>query len=162
MNLFNKLTHKHSLESMEHSICKELEKQGLQHEKHNGHLYVINDKHYFRIQLIDSVNRNVKHLKIFYEFWDDNFKKVTSDGWNQAANFINLNNTSTVFVALSDHFCCCYQSAISTPKEFLDEFNRAYWSIGSALDEYWKIYPCLERDYPNGLTGNNSIGFKQK
>lgn len=83
------------------------------------------------------------------------------DGWTRAANTINLNNTATTFVTLEDHFCCCYQTAIVNAKDFINEFDRACRAIGGALDDYQRIYPYLERDYPNGnLETKNSIGFK--
>ena len=147
------------LSTLEDRICKQLDKQGFRHEKQDGTLYVIRNDNHFRVQLVDGINKRIKHLFIIYDFGDDDFGKVTSDGWNHAANSINLNNTSTTFVALSDHFCCCYHSAIETSRDFMLEFDKAYKAIGGALEDYSKIYPCLERDYPNN-TENKTIGFK--
>ncbi|MBR5631495.1 MAG: hypothetical protein IKW82_07615 [Bacteroidales bacterium] len=148
-----------SVDHIEEAICKQLDKQGFRHEKEDGTLYVIKNDNRFRVQLAEGINKRIKRLYIIYDFGDDDFEKVTSDGWNRAANSINLNNTSTTFVALSDHFCCCYQSAIESSRDFMLEFDRAYKAIGGALEDYGKIYPYLERDYPNN-TENKTIGFK--
>ena len=148
-----------NVEHMEKNICKQLDKQGFRHEKEDGTLYVIKNDNRFRVQLADSINKRIKHLFIIYDFGDDDFEKVTMDGWNRAANSININNTSTTFVTLSDHFCCCYQSAIGSSKDFMLEFDRAYKAIGGALEDYNKIYPYLERDYPNNPE-SKTIGFK--
>jgi hypothetical protein len=157
---FNHLT-SGSITKIESNICERLDEQGYQHEIQEGSLYVTKNDNRFRIQISEGANNRIKNLFVIYDFGDKNFEKVNRDGWNRVANSINLNNTSTTFVALEDHFCCCYQSAISNAKDFMNEFNRAYFAIGEALDDYKKIYPYIERDYPNTAQENkNSIGFK--
>lgn len=146
-------------ETLERNICKQLDKQGFRHEKQDGTLYVIKNDNRFRVQLADGIDKRIKHLFVIYDFSDDDFEKITMDGWNRAVNSINLNNTSTTFVALEDHFCCCYQSAILNSRDFMKEFDRAYRAIGGALEDYRKIYPYLERDYPNNPE-SKTIGFK--
>ena len=148
-----------SIDHLENGICRLLDKQGFRHEKEDGTLYVIKNDNRFRVQLADGIDKRIKHLFVIYDFCDDDFEKITMDGWNRAANSINLNNTSTTFVALEDHFCCCYQSAILNSRDFMKEFDRAYRAIGGALEDYRKIYPYLERDYPNNIE-NKTIGFK--
>lgn len=148
-----------SIDHVENGICRLLDKQGFRHEKEDGTLYVIKNDNRFRVQLADGIDKRIKHLFVIYDFSDDDFERITMDGWNRAANSINLNNTSTTFVALEDHFCCCYQSAILNSRDFMQEFDRAYRAIGGALEDYRKIYPYLERDYPNN-TENKTIGFK--
>jgi hypothetical protein len=148
-----------NIEVLERRICKRLDKQGYPHEKREGTLYVTKNDQHFRVHIVNSCEKKIKQLYFVYEFGDDNFEKVSMDGWNRAANSINLNNASTTFVALEDHFCCCYQSAILNSRDFMKEFDRAYRAIGGALEDYRKIYPYLERDYPNN-TENKTIGFK--
>ena len=144
---------------IERRICKRLDKQGYPHEKREGTLYVTKNDQHFRVHIVNSCEKKIKQLYFVYEFGDDNFEKVSMDGWTRAANSINLNNSWTVFVTLEDHFCCCYQSAILNSRDFMKEFDRAYRAIGGALEDYRKIYPYLERDYPNN-TENKTIGFK--
>lgn len=157
---FNHLT-AGSINKIESNICECLKEQGFKHEKKDGTLYVIKNDNRFRVQLSDGVNSRIKQLIVMYNFGDDNFDKVSKDGWNRVANSINLNNGSITFVTLEDHFCCCYQSAISNAKDFMNEFNQAYLAIGGALEDYRKIYPYIERDYPNTARENKSgIGFK--
>ena len=148
-----------NIEVLERRICKRLDKQGYSHEKREGTLYVTKNDQHFRVHIVNSCEKKIKQLYFVYEFGDDNFEKVSMDGWTRAANSINLNNSWTVFVTLEDHFCCCYQSAILNSRDFMKEFDRAYRAIGGALEDYRKIYPYLERDYPNN-TENNTIGFK--
>jgi len=82
-------------------------------------------------------------------------------GWTRAANSINTNNTHTAFVVLDDHFCCCYQTAIANARDFMKEFDYAYRVIGGALEDYNRIYPHIERDFPNNTSENkSSIGFR--
>ena len=83
------------------------------------------------------------------------------DGWSRAANAININNTDTIFVALEDHLCCCYQTSIGNSKDFMNEFGRAYQAIGEAMEDYGKLIPYLERDYPSHKENKTGIGFKQ-
>lgn len=149
-----------STSSLENCICKQLDKLGYQHEKQEGELYVRKNDNSFRVQLSDSVNGRIKRLFVIYDFGDDNFDKVSKDGWNRVANSININNTRTIFVTLEDHFCCCYQSAIGNARDFMSEFERAYCAIGEAMKDYNRIYPYVERDYPNVVVESNSIGFK--
>jgi hypothetical protein len=148
-----------NIEVLERRICKRLDKQGYPHEKREGTLYVTKNDQHFRVHIVNSCEKKIKQLYFVYEFGDDNFEKVSMDGWTRAANSINLNNSWTVFVTLEDHFCCCYQSAILNSRDFMKEFDRAYRAIGGALEDYRKIYPYLERDYPNN-TENKTIGFK--
>lgn len=150
-----------SVETLEKDICKQLDKSGFRYEKNEGDLYVIKDNCHFRIQLADSFNRGIKHLYVLYKFRDDNSNKVTIDGWSRASNVINTRNTNTIFVTLEDHFCCCYQTAIGNSKDFMNEFGRAYDAIGEAMDDYHRLYPYLERDYPNSMGNQTSIGFRQ-
>lgn len=150
-----------SVETLEKDICKQLDKSGFRYEKNEGDLYVIKDNCHFQIQLADSFNRGIKHLYVLYKFRDDNSNKVTIDGWSRASNVINTRNTNTIFVTLEDHFCCCYQTAIGNSKDFMNEFGRAYDAIGEAMDDYHRLYPYLERDYPNSLGNQTSIGFRQ-
>ena len=83
------------------------------------------------------------------------------EGWTRAANCINTNNTLTTFVVLDDHFCCSYQTAIANAKDFMKEFDCAYRFIGEAINDYNRIYPHIERDYPNNTSENkSSIGFR--
>ena len=146
---------------LERNICKRLDKQGYRHEKQEGTLYVTKNDHHFRIFLEDTYNQAIKHLYVFYEFGDDNFGKVSNEGWARATNSINVNNTRTTFVVLENHFCCCYQTSIGHAKDFQKEFECAYHLIGGALEDYKRLYPYLERDYPNTISENkNSIGFK--
>ena len=146
---------------MERSICKRLGKEGYHYEKNEGKLYVTKNDNHFQIQLADSYNRKIKHLYVLYKFRDDDFDKVTMDGWSRASNVINVNNTDTIFVALEDHLCCCYQTSIGNSKDFMYEFGRAYNAIGNAMEDYGKLFPYLERDYPKRTENQTSIGFRQ-
>ena len=148
-------------EALESRICKRLDKQGYPHEKREGTLYVTKNDNHFRVYIRDSFDKRIKHLYFLYDFWDDNFGKVCMEGWTRAANCINSNNTLTTIVVLDDHFCCSYQTAIANAKDFINEFEYAYRSIGRALDDYNRIYPHIERDYPNiSLENKSSIGYK--
>ena len=148
-----------SSEALESDICQRLNKQGYKFEKKEGTLYVTKNNSHFQVQLADSYNRRIKHLYVFYKFRDDDFDKVNMDGWSRAANAININNTDTVFVALEDHFCCCYQTSIGNSKDFMNEFGRAYQAIGEAMEDYGKLIPYLERDYPSHKENKTGIGF---
>ena len=150
-----------STQAIETDICKRLDKEGYHYEKKEGTLYVNKNNSRFQIQLADSYNRRIKHLYVFYKFRDDDFGKVNMDGWNRASNAINTRNTETIFVTLEDHFCCCYQTAIGNSKDFMKEFNHAYELIGEAMEDYNKLFPYLERDYPNHTENQTSIGFRQ-
>lgn len=150
-----------SSEALESDICQRLNKQGYKFEKNEGTLYVTKNDSRFQIQLADSYNRRIKHLYVLYKFRDDDFGKVNKDGWSRAANAININNTDTIFVALEDHLCCCYQTSIGNSKDFMNEFNHAYQAIGEAIEDYGKLIPYLERDYPNTAENQSSIGFRQ-
>ena len=150
-----------STQAIEADICKRLDKEGYRYEKNEGTLYVNKNHSRFQIQLADSYNRRIKHLYVFYKFRDDDFGKVNMDGWSRAANAININNTDTVFVALEDHFCCCYQTSIGNSKDFMNEFGRAYQAIGEAMEDYGKLIPYLERDYSSHKENKTGIGFKQ-
>ena len=148
-------------EALERNIFKRLERNGFRFEKKEGALLVTKNDSRFQIQLADSYNRRIKHLYVYYRFRDDDFDKVTMDGWSRASNAININNTDTIFVALEDHFCCCYQTSIGNSKDFMNEFGRAYAAIGSAMEDYGKLFPYLERDYPNRTVSQTGIGFRQ-
>lgn len=150
-----------STETLEEDICKRLKKSGFQYEKKEGDLFVVKNENRFQVQLADTCNRRIKHLYVYYKFKDDNANKVNMDGWGRASNAINVRNTETIFVTLEDHFCCCYQTAIGDSKDFMKEFNFAYERIGEAMDDYNKLFPLLERDYPNNVGNQTSIGFKQ-
>ncbi len=43
----------------------------------------------------------------------------------------------------------------------MNEFGRAYNAIGNAMEDYGKLFPYLERDYPNRAVNQTSIGFRQ-
>ena len=146
---------------LERRICKRLDKQGYPHEKREGTLYITKNDNHFRVFIRDSFDRRIKHLYFLYDFYDDNFGKVSMEGWTRAANCINTNNTLTTFVVLDDHFCCSYQTAIANAKDFMKEFDCAYRVIGEAMNDYNRIYPHIERDYPNNTSENKgSIGFR--
>lgn len=146
---------------LERRICKRLDKQGYPHEKREDTLYITKNDNHFRLFIRDSFDRRIKHLYFLYDFYDDNFGKVSMEGWTRAANCINTNNTLTTFVVLDDHFCCSYQTAIANAKDFMKEFDCAYRVIGGALEDYNRIYPHIERDFPNNTTENkSSIGFR--
>ena len=149
-----------SIGFLERKICRQLDKSGFRHEKLEGQLFVYKNDSCFQVQLADSYNRRIKHLIIYYKFHDDNSSKISIDGWSRAANVLNINNTDTIFVALEDHFCCCYQSAIGNSRDFMKEFGRAYQAIGGTMDDFRKLYPYLERDYPNKTENKGTIGFK--
>lgn len=146
---------------LERSICKSLGKEGYHYEKKEGTLYVTKNDSRFQVQIANSYNRKIKHLYVLYKFRDDDFGKVNMDGWSRAANAININNTDTIFVALEDHLCCCYQTSIGNSKDFMNEFGRAYQAIGEAMEDYAKLIPYLERDYPSHKENKTGIGFKQ-
>ena len=150
-----------NIDVLERRICKRLDKQGYSHEKREGTLYVTKNDNHFRVFIRDSFDRRIKHLYFLYDFYDDNFGKVSMEGWTRAANCINTNNTLTTFVVLDDHFCCSYQTAIANAKDFMKEFDCAYRVIGEAMNDYNRIYPHIERDYPNNTSENKvSIGFR--
>lgn len=157
--LYNVLTR--NTEVLERNICKRLDKNGFRYEKKDGLLLVTKNDSHFQIQLADSYNKRIKHLYILYKFRDDDFDKVTMEGWSRASNIINVNNTDTIFVALEDHLYCCYQTSIGNSKDFMNEFGRAYNAIGNAIEDYGKLFPYLERDYPNHTGNQTSIGFRQ-
>lgn len=149
------------IDILERRICKRLDRQGFQYEKKEGDLYVTRGKSHFEVQLADSFSRRAKHLFIYYKFKDDALEKVNPDGWGRAANLLNVRNTNTVFVVLEDHLCCCYQSAIGNSKDFIDEFDIAYRSISGVMEDYERLVPLLERDYPRNMENQAIIGFKQ-
>lgn len=43
----------------------------------------------------------------------------------------------------------------------MNEFGQAYAAIGSAMEDYGKLFPYLERDYPNRTVSQTGIGFRQ-
>jgi len=149
-----------STEILERNICRKLDKSGFRHEKQEGELFVYKNDSRFQVQLTDSYNRRIKHLYIYYKFQDDDSSKISIDGWSRASNVLNINHTDTIFVVLEDHFCCCYQTSIGNPRDFMKEFDRAYDAIGEVMVDYGKLFPYLERDYPNRIENNTSIGFK--
>ena len=150
-----------NIDILERRVCKRLVKQGYPHEKREGTLYVTKHDNHFRVFIRDSFDRRIKHLYFLYDFYDDNFGKVSMEGWTRAANCINTNNTLTTFVVLDDHFCCSYQTVIANAKDFMKEFDCAYRVIGEAMNDYNRIYPHIERDYPNNTSENKgSIGFR--
>lgn len=150
-----------TIETLERRMCKRLGKEGYRYEKKEGTLYVFKNNNRFEIQLSESFNKRIKHLFVLYKFKDDNLVKVTTEGWCRAANCINIRNTEIIFVALEDHFCCCYQAAIGNARDFLKEFDLAYQTISEAMEDYGNLFPYLERDYPNQTGNKNSIGYKQ-
>ena len=154
-------TYTRDIDDLERRICKRLDKKGFSYQKKDGVLLVTKNDSRFQIQLADSYNKRIKHLYILYKFRDDDFSKVNMDGWSRAANAININNTDTIFVALEDHLCCCYQTSIGNSKDFMNEFGRAYQAIGEAMEDYAKLIPYLERDYPSHKENKTGIGFKQ-
>ena len=150
-----------NIDVLERRICKRLDKQGYPHEKREGTLYITKNDNHFRVCIRNGFDRRIKHLYFFYDFWDDNFGKVSMEGWTRAANFINTNNTLTTFVVLDEHFCCSYQTAIADAKDFMKEFDYAYRVIGEAMADNNRIYPHIERDYPNTTSeSKGSIGFR--
>ena len=150
-----------NIDVLERRICKRLDKQGYPHEKREGTLYITKNDNHFRVFIRDSFDRRIKHLYFLYDFYDDNFGRVSMEGWTRAANCINTNNTLTTFVVLDDHFCCSYQTAIANAKDFMKEFDCAYRVIGEAMNDYNRIYIHIERDYPNTTSENKgSIGFR--
>ena len=150
-----------NIEVLERRICRRLDKQGYPHEKKEGTLYITKNDHRFRVHIANGCDNRIKHLYFLYEFTDDNFEKVSKEGWTRAANSINVNNTRITFITLEDYFCCCYQTAIGTSKGFIKEFEQAYQTIGGAMSDYNKIYPYIERDYPNTVSEHKTcIGFK--
>lgn len=150
-----------NIDVLERRICKRLDKQGYPHEKREGTLYITKNDNHFRIYFRDGLDRRIKHLYFLYDFWDDNFGKVSMEGWTRAANCINTNNTLITFVVLEDHFCCSYQTAIDNAKDFMKEFDCAYRVIGEAMEDYNRIYPHIERDYPNTTSeSKGNIGFR--
>lgn len=151
-----------SVERLERRICKRLDRQGYRYEKKEGVLYIFKNNNRYRIHLAYSYNRWVKNLYVLYDFGDESFEKVSSDGWCRAANAINVHNTNTVFVVLDDGFCCCYQAAIGNAGDFMEEFDQAYEAIGLAIGDYNRLVPYLERDYPYRTENKNIIGFKQE
>lgn len=150
-----------STEAIETDICKRLDKAGYRYEKKEGDLFVIKSNNRFEVHIDDSFNKRIKNLYILYKFKDDSFDKVDTNGWCRAANIINVRNTNTIFVALEDYLCCCYQSAIGNSKDFMNEFNLAYQSVVEVMDDYGKLVPLLERDYPSNTENQSTIGFKQ-
>jgi len=150
-----------STEAIEAEICKRLEKAGYRYEKKEGDLFVFKSNNRFEVHLADSFNKRIKHLYILYKFKDDSFEKVNTNGWSRAANIINVRNTNTVFVALEDHLCCCYQSSIGNSKDFMNEFNVAYQSVVEVMEDYGRLVLQLERDYPSNTDNQTIIGFKQ-
>lgn len=150
-----------NIEVLERRICRRLDKQGYPYEKKEGTLYITKNDHRFRVHIANGYDNRIKHLYFLYEFTDDNFEKVSKEGWTRAANSINVNNTRITFITLEDYFCCCYQTAIGTSKGFIKEFEQAYQTIGEAMSDYNKIYPYIERDYPNTISEHKTcIGFK--
>lgn len=145
---------------LERNICKKLDKSGFRHENIEGELFVYKNESRFHVQLANSYNRRIKHLIIYYKFQDENSSKISIDGWSRASNVLNINHTDTIFVALEDHFCCCYQTSIGNSRDFMKEFDRAYNAIGEVMVDYGKLFPYLEHDYPNRTENNTSIGFK--
>lgn len=150
-----------NIEVLERRICRRFDKQGYPYEKKEGTLYITKNDHRFRVHIANGYDNRIKHLYFLYEFTDDNFEKVSKEGWTRAANSINVNNTRITFITLEDYFCCCYQTAIGTSKGFIKEFEQAYQTIGGAMSDYNKIYPYIERDYPNTISEHKTcIGFK--
>lgn len=43
----------------------------------------------------------------------------------------------------------------------MNEFNVAYQSVVDVMDDYGKLVPLLERDYPSNTENQSTIGFKQ-
>lgn len=158
---FLSLTLWKSTEAIEAEICKRLEKAGCRYEKKEGDLFVFKSNNRFEVHIDDSFNKRIKRIYILYKFKDDSFYKVNTNGWSRAANIINIRNTNTIFVALEDHLCCCYQSAIGNSKDFMKEFNVAYQSVVEVMDDYGRLVPLLERDYPSNTDNQSTIGFKQ-
>lgn len=150
-----------STQAIETDICKRLEKAGYRYEKKEGDLFVFKSNNRFEVHIDDSFNKRIKNLYILYKFKDDSFDKVDTNGWSRAANIINVRNTNTIFVALEDHLCCCYQSAIGNSKDFMNELNVAYQSVVEVMEDYGRLVPLLERDYPNNTENQSTIGFKQ-
>ena len=151
----------YDINTLEKRICYELDKQGFRHDKKDGTLYVVNHESVFHIHIWDTSNKRVKRLYFVYDFEDERHKNISKEGWMMATNRINVDNPHSTFITHDESFRLRYETAISNAHDFLPEFDAAYHVVGEALDEFNRLYPYLERDYPNKSTDNkSSIGFK--
>lgn len=151
----------HDINTLEKRICNELDKQGFRHEKKDGTLYVVKKESIFRILMWDTSKKRFKRLYFVYDFEDERHKNISKEGWMMATNRINADNPHTTFITFDELFRCRYETVISNAHDFLSEFETAYQFIGDAVEDINRIYPYLERDYPNNVRETKSgIGFK--
>lgn len=150
-----------SINALQKNVCKELKKRGYNYSIEEDVLFVKRNDAVFETRFWDTANRNIRRLYFVYDFKDDNMDKVSREGWSIAANLINSHNPHITFTSYQDSFSCRFETAIKSPKDFFVEFDLAYKMIGEAVDDLQKLYPHIEKDYPNTTTDNkSSIGFK--
>ena len=149
------------IHALQKNVCKELKRRGYNYSIEEDVLFVKRNDAVFETRFWDTANRNIRRLYFVYDFKDDNMDKVSREGWSFAANLINSHNPHITFTSYDDSFACRFETAIKSPKDFFVEFDLAYKMIGEAVDDLQKLYPHIEKDYPNTISDNKaSIGFK--
>ena len=149
--------------ALERQIRNELREQGYKYQMYEGTLYVTKNDNHFHIHLINTPNRRLKRLYIYFDFEIEDFEKVSHEGWGLLSNEINQRNPHTAFIAYKNQFSCRYTTAINNSDDFMTEFRYAYNFFSNIMKDYDNIYPYVERDFPNSPPEKNSnIGFMQK
>ena len=128
-------------------VSRRMTKAGFECKMMEGHFIVIKDGKPFEVEMWNTPGwgRRRVHFNLSFAFEDMGEVMPEALMWLVSENNNISDYTTTRF--LRDHFSCCVETSVRTAKEFVREFDFAYWQIGNAYKDLAANYGKIKEKF---------------
>jgi hypothetical protein len=128
-------------------VSRRMTKAGFECKMMEGHFIVIKDGKPFEVEMWNTPGWGRRRVHFNLSFAFEDMGEVMPEALMWLASESNNHSDYATMRLLRDHFSCCVETSVRTAKEFVREFDFAYWQIGNAYKDLAANYGKIKEKF---------------
>lgn len=128
-------------------VSRKMTKAGFECKMTDDQFIVIKDGKPFVVEIWDTPSLGRRRVHFSLNFIIEEMDTVMPEALMWLASESNNSSDYTTMRLLRNHFSCCVETSVRSPKEFVREFGFAYKQIAFAYKDLFTNYNRIKNDF---------------
>ena len=129
------------------AISRQLTKAGMECRMEDRSFVIFKNGEPFMVKIWNAPGLGKRRVHFYLNFAFEDMGKVEPQGLMWLALECNNQSDYTTTHLWADHFSCCVETTLRSPKEFVREFEFAYLQIGNTYKNLAENYNDIKRQF---------------